>query len=142
LARDEPDVRFAWAGHPRNMRRRRFLQATAAAVMTLQIVPRHVLGQGQTPPSEKLNQWRAWFDFGTGALGDMAIHNLDPAFYALDLGAPSAAECESSPLGRETYPAWQVLTHSAGSGQPGRLIAFEIGGEGPGVQFRAGASGR
>ncbi|RPI91519.1 MAG: gfo/Idh/MocA family oxidoreductase, partial [Chloroflexi bacterium] len=32
--------------------------------------------------------WRGWFDFGTGALGDMAVHNLDPAFYALDLGAP------------------------------------------------------
>ena len=36
--------------------------------------------------------WRGWFDFGTGALGDMAIHNMDPAFYALDLGAPVAAE--------------------------------------------------
>lgn len=54
--------------------------------------------------------WRGWFDFGTGALGDMAIHNIDPAFYALDLEAPLAADCESSPLGKETYPAWQILT--------------------------------
>ena len=55
-------------------------------------------------------QWRGWFDFGTGALGDMAVHNMDPAFYALDLGAPAAAECQSSPLGKETYPEWQIIT--------------------------------
>jgi predicted dehydrogenase len=54
--------------------------------------------------------WRGWFDFGTGALGDMAVHNIDPAFYALDLGAPVAAESQSSPLGKETYPAWQIIT--------------------------------
>jgi predicted dehydrogenase len=37
------------------MKRRRFLKATAAAAVGIQLVPRHVLGQGQTPPSEKLN---------------------------------------------------------------------------------------
>jgi predicted dehydrogenase len=54
--------------------------------------------------------WRGWFDFGTGALGDMAVHNLDPAFYALDLGAPVAAEAQNSGLGKETYAAWQIIT--------------------------------
>ena len=54
--------------------------------------------------------WRGWFDFGTGALGDMAIHNLDPAFYALDLEAPVATEAQSSPLKKESYPAWQIIT--------------------------------
>ncbi len=54
--------------------------------------------------------WRGWFDFGTGALGDMAVHNLDPAFYALDLGAPLSAESTHSPLGAESYPAWQIIT--------------------------------
>ncbi|MHC4962817.1 MAG: Gfo/Idh/MocA family protein [Planctomycetota bacterium] len=29
--------------------------------------------------------WRAWVDFGTGALGDMACHVLDPVFWALKL---------------------------------------------------------
>ena len=28
-------------------------------------------------------KWRAWQDFGTGALGDMGCHILDPAFWAL-----------------------------------------------------------
>ena len=54
--------------------------------------------------------WRGWFDFGTGALGDMAVHNLDPAFYALDLGAPRSAEAQTSGMGRETYAAWQIIT--------------------------------
>ena len=56
------------------------------------------------------SKWRAFFDFGTGAVGDMAVHNMDPAFYALDLGAPLAAEVKTSPLPRETYPAWEIVT--------------------------------
>src|SRR5271157_5637852 len=54
--------------------------------------------------------WRAWFDFGNGAPGDMAVHNLDPAFYALDLDAPVSVEAQTSALGAETYPAWQIIT--------------------------------
>jgi predicted dehydrogenase len=34
--------------------------------------------------------WRAWQDFGAGALGDMGCHVLDPAFQALKLGAPTS----------------------------------------------------
>ena len=65
--------------------------------------------------------WRGWFDFGTGALGDMAIHNMDPAFYALDLGAPAAVEARTSPLKKESYPAWQILTYEfAAKGRPSR----------------------
>jgi len=41
----------------------------------------------------------------------MAIHNMDPAFYALDLGAPSAVEARTSPLKKESYPAWQIITY-------------------------------
>jgi predicted dehydrogenase len=55
--------------------------------------------------------WRGWFDFGTGALGDMAVHNMDPAFYALDLDAPIAAEAQTSQLTSETYPEWQIITY-------------------------------
>ncbi|MFN6192513.1 MAG: Gfo/Idh/MocA family oxidoreductase, partial [Planctomycetota bacterium] len=33
-------------------------------------------------------QWRAWWDFGTGALGDMACHVANLPFYALELDAP------------------------------------------------------
>jgi predicted dehydrogenase len=33
-------------------------------------------------------RWRGWWDFGCGAIGDMAIHLMDPAFWALKLGGP------------------------------------------------------
>ena len=36
--------------------------------------------------------WRAWVDFGCGALGDMACHILDPAFWALKLKYPLTVE--------------------------------------------------
>jgi len=37
--------------------------------------------------------WRGWWDFGCGALGDMACHIMDPAYWALHLGAPTSVEC-------------------------------------------------
>ena len=37
--------------------------------------------------------WRGWWDFGTGALGDMGCHMMDPPYRALGLGYPSEVEC-------------------------------------------------
>ncbi len=34
--------------------------------------------------------WRAWMDFGCGALGDMACHVMDAAYQALKLGYPTS----------------------------------------------------
>ena len=45
--------------------------------------------------------WRGWFDFGTGALGDMACHTVNMPFRALKLGYPNVVECE---LASRTYP--------------------------------------
>jgi predicted dehydrogenase len=36
--------------------------------------------------------WRGWWEFGTGALGDMACHIIDPVFRALKLGYPTSVE--------------------------------------------------
>jgi hypothetical protein len=49
--------------------------------------------------------WRGWFDFGTGALGDMACHTTNMPFRALKLGYPSSVELLAhSELFAETYP--------------------------------------
>lgn len=49
--------------------------------------------------------WRGWFDFGTGALGDMACHTVNMPFRALKLGYPTMVECEmASRFYPETYP--------------------------------------
>ena len=42
--------------------------------------------------------WRGWWDFGTGALGDMGCHLIDAAFYALGLGYPTSAEASVVPI--------------------------------------------
>jgi predicted dehydrogenase len=49
--------------------------------------------------------WRGWWDFGTGALGDMACHTANMAYMALKLGSPISAEANSVvELNTETYP--------------------------------------
>ncbi len=49
--------------------------------------------------------WRGWWDFGTGALGDIACHAMDAAFWALELRYPTRIEPESTTLYEETAPA-------------------------------------
>jgi predicted dehydrogenase len=49
-------------------------------------------------------KWRGWWDFGSGGLGDMGIHNLAPVFSALKLGAPEKVQASSAPVFKETVP--------------------------------------
>lgn len=37
--------------------------------------------------------WRGWWDYGTGALGDMGCHIIEPPFRILGLGYPKSVEC-------------------------------------------------
>jgi hypothetical protein len=49
--------------------------------------------------------WRGWYDFGTGALGDMACHTVNMPFRALNLGYPTVVQCEeTSQVFSETFP--------------------------------------
>ncbi len=57
--------------------------------------------------------WRGWLDFGTGALGDMGCHILDPAFWALDLGNPVSVEANVS-----YNPTPDIWRHCLGNNLP------------------------
>jgi predicted dehydrogenase len=53
--------------------------------------------------------WRGWYDFGTGAMGDLAIHNLAPVFSSLKLKAPVTIHGSSTPVFPETYPIASLI---------------------------------
>lgn len=54
--------------------------------------------------------WRGWWDFGTGAFGDMACHVLDPVYQSLKLGYPDART-------RPFYPDQYGIRSSIGGGR-------------------------
>ena len=57
--------------------------------------------------------WRGWWAFGTGAIGDMACHNIDPAVWALKLEHPLRVEATTSALDDEVAsPAGAIHTLS------------------------------
>jgi len=55
--------------------------------------------------------WRGWEDFGTGAQGDMACHLMDPAFWFVELGAPTSLRSDGPTPNGETYPLWSTVEY-------------------------------
>lgn len=60
-------------------------------------------------------KWRGWLQFGTGVIGDWVCHVVDPVFWALDLGAPTALQAEvleyDPKLHAETCPPGTRITY-------------------------------
>lgn len=54
--------------------------------------------------------WRGWWDFGTGAFGDMACHVMDPIYRALKLGYPTAVSGSSTTANTESAPQAEKVT--------------------------------
>ncbi|MBX6312845.1 MAG: Gfo/Idh/MocA family oxidoreductase [Isosphaeraceae bacterium] len=104
-------------------------------------VPAHVhwdLWLGPAPerpyhPAYHPFKWRGWWDFGTGALGDMGCHVLDPAYWALDLRDPASIEAESPPIHPETAPPWSIIryTFPARGDRPAVTLLWYDGGKLP-----------
>ena len=55
--------------------------------------------------------WRGFWDFGTGALGDMACHIMDPLYWALDLKYPISVEASSTLANLYSPPQAQMVTY-------------------------------
>jgi predicted dehydrogenase len=68
--------------------------------------------------------WRGWWDFGTGALGDMACHTANLAFMAVQPGPPSTIDAQSSGGTSESPPLWSIIT-----------FEFPASGSKPGYKF-------
>lgn len=61
--------------------------------------------------------WRGWWQFGSGALGDMGCHIMDAAFNVLGQRLPEKIEVTSSPVTDLVAPMWSSLVyHFAASG--------------------------
>ncbi len=93
-------------------------------------------------------QWRRWWDFGNGTLGDMACHYMDLPFWALKLRHPTSCEAEgpevhpeTCPLGlkvRYEFPEREGLVPVKLTWADGNLIPREVAGHkvpGSGVMF-------
>lgn len=75
-------------------------------------------------------RWRGWWDFGTGALGDIGCHAFDPVFRALKLGHPLTVEASSSRVNEETFPVASMVTYhfpARGSMPPVKLVWYDGG---------------
>jgi len=74
--------------------------------------------------------WRGWWDFGTGALGDIGCHSLDPVFRALKLGHPTSVEACCTLVNKETYPVASTVHYqfpARGDMPPVKLTWYDGG---------------
>lgn len=90
----------------------------------------------EKPFSKKIHpfNWRGYFDYGCGALGDMACHLMDAAYWGLQLGAPSSVELKKiEGLTAISYPKNAIVEYQfPARGQlPPVTLTWHEGGEKP-----------
>ncbi len=80
---------------------------------------------GRTTSAYRPFDWRGWWDFGTGALGDMACHTVNLPFMGLQLGCPTSVSAVSrQPVNPETCPVGCTITYEFP--QRGDLVACRL----------------
>jgi predicted dehydrogenase len=77
--------------------------------------------------------WRGWWDFGTGALGDMACHTFNMPYWAVDLRDPTTVQATTSGHDRDSYPKWSEIAFEfpATSNRPAVKVFWYDGGKRP-----------
>ncbi len=78
-------------------------------------------------------KWRGWWDFGAGALGDMACHVLDPVIWALKLKYPTSVWACATEVYEETFPHASIIRFEfpAREGMPAVKVNWYDGGMKP-----------
>jgi predicted dehydrogenase len=61
-------------------------------------------------PAYHPRSWRAWWDFGSGMMGDRGVHTLDSVMWALKLRHPDSIEANSLGLNPDTHPIASIVT--------------------------------
>ncbi|UUO05431.1 Gfo/Idh/MocA family oxidoreductase [Blastopirellula sp. J2-11] len=78
-------------------------------------------------------KWRGFWEFGTGALGDMACHTVNMPYMALKLRDPTSVEAVTSGHNGITYPKWSTITFEFPelNGRPACQLFWYDGGKMP-----------
>lgn len=69
--------------------------------------------------------WRGWWEYGTGALGDMGCHIMDMPYWALDLGQPISVEATSTDNSEVSGPKASVVTYQFARGPYSHPLTFK-----------------
>lgn len=85
-------------------------------------------------------QWRGWYDFGNGSLGDFCCHAFSMPVRALKLEYPTKIEVSGTGLGKESFArTCRVAFHFPAQGSRKALkLMFTSGGEMPPAEATAG----
>ena len=74
--------------------------------------------------------WRAWCDFGTGALGDMGAHIFDIPYFAMKMEYPDTVQATSTKFNNESWPVSETVHYefpARGDMPPVKLSWFDGG---------------
>ncbi len=105
-------------------------------------------------PEYHPEKWRAWWDFGTGSLGDLGCHVMDPVFWAMKLKYPVSAEAcistywegfwKRTEPKNETFPRSSIVRYKfpAREGMPELQFTWWDGGLMPPRPEELGPGGR
>ncbi|MDO4576431.1 MAG: Gfo/Idh/MocA family oxidoreductase [Planctomycetia bacterium] len=85
-------------------------------------------------------KWRGWWDFGSGALGDMACHTASVPYRAMDMKDPTSVQAITSGHNFDSFPKWSQIEFEfpANDWRPGFQFTWLDGGKRPDPELLGG----